>query len=268
MPSTLIVIPARYASGRFPGKPLAPLRGAGGYTAPLVERTWRAACAVGGNPRVVVATDDPRIEDAVQAFGGEAVMTPSACRNGTERCAAVIEQMGDAPDVVINLQGDALLTPPAMLETLASAMDTAPEMAVATPVIRCDTRLWQRLSSDVRQGRVGGTTVARRDDGKALYFSKSLIPHVDLSSVAEGEAPPVWFHVGVYAYRPEALRRYAIWPEGALERQEGLEQLRFLENGVDVHTVECDTGGMDLWELNNPSDVAPIEAALAARGIA
>jgi arabinose-5-phosphate isomerase len=131
----------------------------------------------------------------------------------------------------------------------------------ATPVVH------RRLLDDQAAGRVGGTTVATAADGRALYFSKAVIPHVPDARIGD-PALPVYLHVGVYAYRRAALARYARLPESALETLEGLEQLRFLDGGVAVRVVEVDPRGCELWELNNPSDLAPIEAQLAARGIA
>ena len=115
---TLIVIPARYASSRYPGKPLAQLRGAGGQSRSLIQRSWDAAMAVPGIDRVVVATDDDRIETAAKAFGAEVVMTSQDCRNGTERCAQAHAKIGGGYDIVVNLQGDAPLTPHWFIEDL------------------------------------------------------------------------------------------------------------------------------------------------------
>jgi 3-deoxy-manno-octulosonate cytidylyltransferase (CMP-KDO synthetase) len=254
--STVIVIPARYASTRYPGKPLVVLRGPDGAKT-LVQRSWEAARAVQGADRVVVATDDARIAEAVRGFGGEVVMTPASCRNGTERCAAALPALGDA-DLVVNLQGDAPLTPPSFVEALIAAMSRDVDMA--TPVLRCDATTWRHFREDRAAGRVGGTTAVFAADGRALYFSKEVIPFV-----AEGEVPdpiPVFHHVGVYAYRPAALRAYAGWAEGVLERHEGLEQLRFLENGARVLCVEVEAAGRVFWELNNPVDVERIESVL------
>jgi 3-deoxy-manno-octulosonate cytidylyltransferase (CMP-KDO synthetase) len=254
--STVIVIPARYASTRYPGKPLVVLRGPDGAKT-LVQRSWEAAKAVRGADRVVVATDDDRIAEAVRGFGGEVVMTPSSCRNGTERCAAALGSLGDV-ELVVNLQGDAPLTPPAFVEALIGAMGRDVDMA--TPVLRCDVTTWRHFREDRAAGRVGGTTAVFAGDGRALYFSKEVIPFV-----VEGQVPdpiPVFHHVGVYAYRPAALRAYAGWPEGVLERHEGLEQLRFLENGARVQCVEVEGRGRVFWELNNPVDVERIESVL------
>ena len=250
-----VVIPARYASARFPGKPLHPLRGRDG-TKSLIHRTWERAVEAVGEDAVWVATDDDRIAGAVREFGGRVAMTSSDCRNGTERCAEALPQLGQ-PDIVVNVQGDSPLTPPWFVTGLVDAL-TASDAGVATPVLRCDARTYARLREDRAAGRVGGTTAVFGTAGSALYFSKEVVPFV-----AEGVPnPPVFHHVGLYAYRPAALARYAGWPPGKLEELEGLEQLRFLENGERILCVEVEARGRVFWELNNPVDVERIEAAL------
>ena len=122
------------------------------------------------------------------------------------------------------------------------------------------------LQAEEAQGRVGGTSVVTRDDGRALYFSKKLIPYLGTGAL-DGELSPVRLHIGVYAYRPDALAAYAATPVSELEQLEGLEQLRFLSAGLPIDVVEVETPPFVLRELNNPEDVAPIEAALAEAGI-
>lgn len=263
---TLIVIPARYASSRYPGKPLATLTGATGIAKSLIERSWDAACAVRGVDRVVVATDDARIEAAAQGFGAEVVMTSPDCANGTERCADALARLGGGYDIVVNLQGDAPLTPAWFVEDLVAGLAADPQAQVATPVLRCDGRALAGLQEDRRHGRVGGTTAVFDRNAHALYFSKEVIPHVAQIHADDAETP-VFHHVGVYAYRPQALAEYGGWPIGPLETLEGLEQLRFLENGRPVLCVEVAARGRQFWELNNPQDVARIEAMMAGMGM-
>lgn len=260
-----IVIPARYASSRYPGKPLAPLTGATGIAKPLIRRSWEAARKVAGIDRVVIATDDMRIADAAVAFGAEVAMTPENCANGTERCAAVLPMLG-AVDIVVNFQGDALLTPPHFIEELLVAMAGDGAIAVATAAILAAGETHRRLADDQAHGRVGGTTVVRVRTGDALYFTKSLIPHIPPTRIGE-PGLPIRLHVGVYAYRRAALETYSAHPQTELEELEGLEQLRFLDAGVPVRVVDVDPRGADIWELNNPSDIGPIEQALVARGM-
>lgn len=258
---TLIAIPARYASTRYPGKPLVTLKGPDGEKT-LIRRSWEAAMAVTGIDRVVVATDDARIADHATGFGAEVVMTSSNARNGTERCAEVAERL-PGYDAIVNLQGDAPLTPAWFVEDLVRGLANDPGADIATPVLRCDGRAVAGFLNDRRQGRVGGTTAVFGAGGRALYFSKEVVPFTG-RDYAPDDPTPVFHHVGVYAYRPAALAAYPGWPIGPLEMLEGLEQLRFLENGRPVLCVKVEARGRQFWELNNPSDVAVIEAMLAA----
>lgn len=263
--SVLVVIPARYASTRYPGKPLVPLRGATGQSRSLIQRSWEAACQIQGADKVVVATDDERIKHAAEAFGATVIMTSSDCQNGTERCAEVAAQMPGF-DIIVNFQGDALLTPPWFVDDLIDSMKTC-EAAVATPVLRCDAAALNGFKDDRKNDRVGGTTAVFDSNGRALYFSKEVLPYTN-RRFDEHEDVPVFHHVGVYAYRVDTLRQYPKWPEGRLEHWERLEQLRFMENGVAVQCVEVDAKGQSFWELNNPVDVARIEKILLDQGIA
>jgi 3-deoxy-manno-octulosonate cytidylyltransferase (CMP-KDO synthetase) len=265
-PRVLIVIPARYQSSRYPGKPLVDLRGATGVAKTLIRRSWDAAMTARHVDRVVVATDDDRIKDAVVGFGGEVVMTSSDCQNGTERCAEALDRLGGGYDIVVNLQGDAPLTPSWFVEDLVSGLSARPDMAVATPVLRTEGAALNGFLADRRAGRVGGTTAVFGTDMTALYFSKEVIPYTG-RVYGPAEETPVFHHVGVYAYRPAALAAYTGWSAGPLETLEGLEQLRFLEHGVPVLCVEVAARGRQFWELNNPADVPRIEAMMAAMGV-
>lgn len=265
-PFRIIVIPARHASTRFPGKPLAPLRGVNGLARPLIERTWRTAGTVPGIGRVLIATDDEAIAATARGFGAEVVMTPTSCINGTERCAAVLDLLDQDPDLVINLQGDAPLTPASVLTALIARMEAAPNLAVATPATPCTPGVLSSLITDQDAGRVGGTTVVFDTAHHALYFSKRVIPSVAPAQLAQ-QAHHVHLHMGVYAYRPPALRAYAAAGPARLEALEGLEQLRFCENGIVVGVALCPSPGWDAIECNNPADVPLIERILAQRGI-
>jgi len=263
---TLIVIPARYASVRYPGKPLVPLTGRGGVARSLIRRSWDAACAVGGIDRVVVATDDDRIQAACEDFGAEVVMTSDTCGNGTERCAEALEKLGGGYDIVVNFQGDAPLTPAWFVEELVAGLAADASADVATPVLRCDAGALNGFLEDRRNGRVGGTTAVFDHNRRALYFSKEVIPYTG-DIAAGGDSTPVFHHVGVYAYRPQALTDYPAWPSGPLEQNEGLEQLRFMEQGRAILCVEVKARDRQFWELNNPNDVARLEAMMAKMGM-
>ncbi|MCF3973284.1 3-deoxy-manno-octulosonate cytidylyltransferase [Paracoccus salsus] len=259
--SALLIIPARHASTRYPGKPLVDLTGASGQPRTLIRRSWDAAMAVQGVDRVVVATDDDRIRQHAEDFGAEVVMTATTCRNGTERCAEAVANLGVSPEIVVNLQGDAPLTPAWFVEDLVAGLRAHPGADVATPVLRCSGRMRDDLIADRMAGRVGGTTAVFGHDRQALYFSKEVIPFAAGTFAAQADSP-VFHHVGVYAYRPGALVAYAGWDEGKLEKLEGLEQLRFLERGSRILCVEVEARGRQFWELNNPEDVARIETMM------
>ena len=253
----LVIIPARHASVRFPGKPLCPLAAPDGTTRPLVEWTWRAAVAAVGVHNVCIATDDSRIADAAHAFGARIALTDPDLRNGTERCAAALAVLGETPDVVVNLQGDSPLIPPRFVTAVLAAF-ADPAVQVATPYVECDAAMMALIRADLAAGRVGGTCVVARADGTAAYFSKYPIPH------GASAACPLRLHLGLYAFRPSALTAYAALPPGALERVEGLEQLRFLEAGWPIHLVSVPRPEGGMWEVNNPEDVAIVERALPA----
>lgn len=267
MPASFaIIIPARYASTRYPGKPLVPLTGSGGSAKTLIERSWQCAAQVPQCAGVWVATDDERIAAEVQRFGGQVVMTSPDCANGTERCADAVARLGEVAEIIVNLQGDAPLSPPFVVEQLVARLGKDREAAMATPAVRCSRSVYDHLLADAAEGRVGGTTAVSNRDDRALYFSKRIIPFLPDSERA-GDFVPVHLHLGLYAYRPEALARYIAAPPSQLEQLEGLEQLRFLDLGLAVSIVQLDPLGWDSIELNNPTDVAAIERVLAQRGI-
>ncbi|MGR3838487.1 MAG: 3-deoxy-manno-octulosonate cytidylyltransferase [Cognatishimia sp.] len=259
---TVILIPARYASTRYPGKPLAELTQKDGTKKSLIQMSWEAAVAVEGVDAVYVATDDERIKSASEAFGAQVIMTSDTCENGTARCADALANSGLEADLIVNLQGDAPLTPAWFVEDLIAAMKADPEAQVATPVLQCDPLTYGHFVEDRKAGRVGGTTAVFNAKGHALYFSKEVLPFIDADKVPDQDIP-VYHHVGVYAYRPRALADYASWPVSQLETLEGLEQLRFLFNGATVKCVEVEGKGRVFWELNNPEDVPRIESVLA-----
>ena len=258
-----IIVPARFASTRYPGKPLVALRGASGVPLTLLERSVAAARATG--LPVYVATDDDRIEAEGRRIGADVIRTSESCRNGTERVAEAVKNAGITAEIIVNLQGDAPLTPAHFVTALVDAMRAEPECQMATPALRCDPETVENLLADRRAGRVGGTTVVRDHAGRALYFSKEVLPFTNGKGVVNGIVP-VFHHVGLYAYRPAALAAYVGWDPGPLETLEGLEQLRFLENGTPIRAVEVSAPGAVFWELNNPTDVPLIEAALQKMG--
>jgi 3-deoxy-manno-octulosonate cytidylyltransferase (CMP-KDO synthetase) len=217
--TVLIAIPARYASTRYPGKPLVSLRGPDGEKT-LIRRSWEAAMTVRGVDRVVVATDDDRIKAHAEGFGAEVVMTSSSAQNGTERCAEVVQQL-TGYDVVVNLQGDLPTIPPAFIRAVLAPL-SEPGIDIATLVAPITSADEAAAASVVKAACAfeGGRAVA-----PALYFSRAAIPW--------GEGP-LWHHIGIYAFRRTALARFVALPESPLERRESLEQLRALEAGMRI----------------------------------
>lgn len=261
-----IVIPARFESTRFPGKPLCELRGVDGTSKTLIRRSWECATEVEGCSGVWVATDDERIATEVRRFGGECIMTSPACRNGTERCAEASSKLDCDADIIVNLQGDAPLTPSDLVRPLVERLIGDPDAAMATPAVRCTQSSLAHLQADDRAGRVGGTTAVFDRDDRALYFSKRILPY--LAPDHASARVPVFLHLGLYAYRREALQAYVEEAPSDLEQLEGLEQLRFLDMGLKVLVHPVEQYAWDPIELNNPSDVDAIERALVSRGMA
>jgi 3-deoxy-manno-octulosonate cytidylyltransferase (CMP-KDO synthetase) len=196
----LIVIPARFGSSRFPGKPLAIIKGV-----PLLERVWRVAKKVGGSPRVVIATDDERIQKGAESFGAEVVMTSPNCPNGSMRVCEVLERLPGDFQIVVNLQGDAPLVPPWVIEGILSSMSNDEAVEIATPAVQLNRVQYDKLLESKSRGIVSGTTVTFAKNGDALYFSKALLPF--FKKEVTQDPLPVYQHIGLYGYRPETLRR-------------------------------------------------------------
>ena len=237
------IIPARYASSRFEGKPLADLLGK-----PMVQHVYERACRAKTLDEVIVATDDQRIYDAVTRFGGNVEMT-GECATGTERVAVVAERL--TCDIVANIQGDEPLLEPAQIDLMLQPFIDRPEMQVCT--------LKQRVETAVDYQDVNVVKVVTDLQGDALYFSRASVP----GQVGETELhkSPVYRHVGLYAYRREQLLAFTRWRSTPYELAEGLEQLRFLEHGVPIHVVETDT---PLIGVDVPADLERVKQILEA----
>ena len=258
----VIIIPARYGSTRYPGKPLAPLRTREGKKS-LIQLSWEAANKVSGISEIYVATDDKRIEEHAVAFGAKVIRTSSKCKNGTERCAEAVSNARLEAEIIVNFQGDAPLTPSWFVEEIIAGLKADKSTDMATPVLRLDRKSYNLFFEDRKSDRVGGTTVVFDKDMYALYFSKELIPFFEISKIEQDKLIPCYHHVGVYAYRKNILREYLSWPESNLEQLEGLEQLRFLSENKKVKCVEVSSRGNVFWELNNPEDVQRIEKVIS-----
>lgn len=261
----LIVIPARYGSTRLPGKPLATIAGR-----TLLERVvdiGRRAARMAGAADLVVATDDARIAAHAERLGCRAAMTATTIESGSGRaCAAALAQ-AVPPTIVVNLQGDAPFVPPAVVASLIAALRRSSH-GVATPVVRLGWRELDLLRTHKQRAPASGTTTVRAEDGRALWFSKAVLPHIRGEAALRASEPwsPVYRHLGVYAYRLAALARFEMLPPSPYERLEGLEQLRFLENGIDVLTVEVPAPIHPMSGIDSPEDIDLAEAMIAECG--
>ncbi len=236
------VIPARYASSRFPGKPLAPILGR-----PMIHWVYERSLKVPGLDEVVVATDDQRIADAVSGFGGRCVLT-GECATGSDR---VFQAVRDVEcDVVLNLQGDEPTLDPSSVGALVGLMLGRPGLEMGTLVAPIRDRREYEAENVVK--------VVMGEDGQCLYFSRSPVPHLRERPF---EGAPLWRHVGIYAFRKAFLEAFTGWPAGTLEAAESLEQLRALERGVIIRAAAVEWPGC---AVDTPDDVARVESALAA----
>ena len=245
-----VVIPARYAASRLPGKPLLTIAGR-----PLIQWVWECA-RDSGAASVIVATDDERIRAAAANFGADCVMTSNRHASGTDRIAEVVRARGfAAEDVVVNVQGDEPMMPHAVITEIAAALTARPRSDIATAVAPIASLAEFLDASCVK--------ALRALDGRALYFSRAPVPW-PRENVIEG-APTTfagaWRHVGIYAYRVRSLLEFAAWPPTSLEMTEKLEQLRALEHGMSIHLVvltQPPPTGVD-----TPEDLERVRAALA-----
>jgi 3-deoxy-manno-octulosonate cytidylyltransferase (CMP-KDO synthetase) len=241
-----VVIPARLASTRLPRKVLADLGGR-----PVLRHVWERAARMRRATEVLVATDSEEVARAVAGWGGQFVLTSPACRSGTERIASILD--GLRGDFILNVQGDEPFIEPALLEALVERFATAGGDLV-TPVY--PIRDYDTLANPAV------VKVARTADGRALYFSRSPIPHLrGVQPEQWAEQGTYWGHLGVYGYARAALARYPALPESALEAAESLEQLRFLEAGFCIQTVETNYHAV---AIDTPADLERARTLLAS----
>jgi 3-deoxy-manno-octulosonate cytidylyltransferase (CMP-KDO synthetase) len=247
-----VVIPARYAASRLPGKLLLAIAGR-----PLIQWVWECARASGA-ASVIVATDDERIRRTALEFGADCVMTRTDHASGTDRIAEVLRARGvAAADIVVNLQGDEPMMPPAVVAQVAAALQARPSIDMSTAVAPI-ANLAEFLDPSC-------VKALRALDGRALYFSRAPVPW-PRDSVVDGR-PSVfqgaWRHIGIYAYRVRTLLEFASWPPTSLEQSEKLEQLRALEHGMSMHLVtlaQAPPAGVD-----TPEDLQRVRAGVTAR---
>lgn len=260
----LIIVPARFGSSRLPGKPL--LKIAGRTLLERVIAVARAAAEQAQNCRVLVATDDQRIADHAQAIGADVAMTSPELDSGTMRAFAAAQQQACLPKRVINLQGDAPFIPASIVAGLLQTLRTG-GADVTTPVFCLDWPRLDRLREHKRTAPFSGTTCIRDQRGRALWFSKSILPAMrNETKLRAAPLSPVWQHLGLYGYTMPALEWFAVTPPGQYEQLEGLEQLRFLENGWAIDTVEVDVPAQVLSGIDTPEDLANAEEAITRFG--
>lgn len=243
----VIVIPARYASTRLPGKPLLLIK-----NKPLIQWVWERAMKVKGASRVLVATDDERIARAVEYFGGESVMTSPKHPSGTDRMAEVARKV--KADLYVNLQGDEPLVDPKEVDRLIAGIIAAPSAPIATLAHAFDG------AADLANPNLVKVVTDRA--GNALYFSRSPIPlwrDAGKKGAQASPKPAYLRHIGIYAYRAAALKKFVKLPPGALERAESLEQLRALENGLAIRVVSTK---MRCHGVDTPADLAVVKKLL------
>ncbi|SNS06447.1 3-deoxy-manno-octulosonate cytidylyltransferase (CMP-KDO synthetase) [Humidesulfovibrio mexicanus] len=247
LPPCYAIIPARYDSSRFPGKPLVEISGV-----PMCVRVHQRASLCARFSRVLIATDDERIMAAANAWGAPAIMTGRHHQSGTDRVLEAARLIGAEPDsVVVNVQGDEPALDPAMLEELlapfaAPGGETVQAATLATPMTRAEAQSPDRVK------------VVLDAQGRALYFSRAAIPFCR-DGEADGDTAGPLLHVGLYAFRMHALERFAALPQGRLERTEKLEQLRLLENAIPIHVALTRHA---CHGVDRPEDVEHIEKIL------
>lgn len=264
---TAIIIPARYASTRLPGKPLVLIHGQ-----TMLQRVVRLSFEAAKGLKevsIIVATDDERILEHCQQLGVDSVLTSKEALTGTDRVAEAVEHMKFKPDFILNMQGDAPLTPPDFLRALIDAFSRSP-CDVITPVTQLS---WEQLD-ELRQNKLatpfsGTTAVFDEQTGQAFWFSKSIIPAIRQEEKLRQKSSisPVFRHIGLYGYSLTMLQQFIKLPESKLEQLEGLEQLRILENGYTIHCVTVDyQGRASMSGVDSPSDIARAEALIAKHG--
>ncbi|PLX31802.1 MAG: 3-deoxy-manno-octulosonate cytidylyltransferase [Ignavibacteria bacterium] len=241
---TVIVIPARYGSTRFPGKPLADIAGKS-----MIERVYNLSMRSSLAGRVVVATDDERIRAEIDRFGGEAQLTPTDLASGSERMAYVAAHL-DA-EIYVNVQGDEPLLPPSTIDAVITALRDADDADIATA--SCPLRHPKEISDP------NIVKLVTNQAGFALYFSRAGIPHLRDAGNEIPETGVYRKHIGIYAFRKDALLRFAALPPTLLEQSEKLEQLRALEHGMRIIVAEVEH---DTQAVDTPEDIKKVIAAL------
>lgn len=264
---SLIVIPARYQSTRLPGKPLVHISGQ--TMLQRVINIARAASEGLSQVSIIVATDDERIVHHCDKLNVDSLLTPAELASGTDRVAFTVEQLKTAPDFVLNMQGDAPLTPPDFIRSMIQSYQENPCDAV-TPVAQLTWKELDVLRKNKEETPFSGTTVTfNHATGMAFWFSKQIIPAIRNESQLKevSKLSPVYRHIGLYGYSYDVLKQFKTLNEGFFEKLEGLEQLRLLEHGYQIRCVPVDFGGRaNMSGVDSPQDVARAEALISKHG--
>lgn len=263
--NTAIVIPARFGSTRFPGKPLAEI---GGQS--MLSRVVEAARdASEGMPGVdvMVTTEDERIAaHARDDLKVETILTPADCPTGSDRVLAALDRQDGIYDFALNLQGDAPFTPPAVIRRMIETLRATPSLSVVTPVVRLSWDELDALRESKQTTPFSGTTAIVDPQGRALWFSKNIIPAIRKEGTlrTESDTSPVFQHIGLYGYAVDVLRQFCALPPSRYEQLEGLEQLRLLEAGITIQTVEVTLpDGQMQSGIDTPEDLERANKRLA-----
>lgn len=258
-PISVIIIPARMGSSRFPNKPLCAIKGLS-----MIERVWRIAQKSTLSSMTYITTDSPELKIFCEQFGAKVILTGD-CATGTDRVAQAAHILKNDLninfDVVFNLQGDAVLTPPWIIDEVLMKMSSE-KTKMATPAVLISEQDFSAFVQTKKQGSSSGTCVVFDKNQQALYFSKNLIPH----SRTNDQYYPIYRHIGLYAYRWETLNQLVNLPQSPLEKIEHLEQLRALENNIPIAVVTVDYQNRTHGSVDNPEDVQKVEKIIAEQG--
>lgn len=262
-----IAIPARYGSTRFPGKPLAMINGKS-----MLHRVLEVANKAAEpyeDVTIFVTTEDKRIAEHAEEVGATCINTPPSCPTGSDRVLSAIRQLHDWPDFIINLQGDAPFTPPRIIRQIFDAYKNNPRAEVVTPVHKLSWGDLDRLRETKNKTPFSGTTAIINDKNRALWFSKHIIPAIrneeDLRE--KSGTSPIYQHLGLYGFRSDILESFCSLPQGTYEQMEGLEQLRMLENNINIQTVPVDIEeGLIQSGIDSPEDIIRAENHILNHG--
>ncbi|MEM6811207.1 MAG: 3-deoxy-manno-octulosonate cytidylyltransferase [Pseudomonadota bacterium] len=260
--NSAIIIPARYGSTRFPGKPLANIAGK-----TMLERVVdiaRSAVDQIGYVRIIVATEDERIFKHAQKLEVTAMMTSDDCTTGSDRVLEAAQKLSEDVEFVFGLQGDAPFTPVEALVKMSEAVENNQDIEVVTPIVPLRWDELATLRKNKEQTPFSGTTVTTNKEGRALWFSKNIIPAIRKEDDLKAEEfSPVYQHIGLYGYKIQTLEKFVSLPQGHYEKLEGLEQLRLLENDIPIHTVKIEMeNGLMQSGIDSPEDVERAEEVI------